>query len=82
MSSSGDQRRSALLALFAAYQTATGLGLSVIGRTFASDKSFHPRLADGRNTPTQRKTDAVVAAFAKDWPANAVWPAEVPRPGV
>lgn len=72
--------REHLLAVFAAFQTASGLSDSWAARKIAGDSRFFSRLAAADATVTARKYDEVMAAFAAGWPAGADWPAEVPRP--
>jgi hypothetical protein len=77
--SSDFDRPQALIALFDAFHAATSEPLSRIGLRLASDKSFYPRLRDGRNLPTVRKTNEVIRRFSDEWPKDATWPASVPR---
>lgn len=52
---------------------------STIGRFSAGDGDFFSRIRDGA-TFTTRKYDAVVVWFSENWPADAEWPTDVPRP--
>lgn len=65
----------------AAYAAARAVALVTVGRLAANDWRFFERL-DEDKTFTVRKYDQVVRWFSDNWPDEAEWPADVPRPPV
>ena len=74
--------RTNLMACALAYSAARDLSISTVGRLAAGDWRFFDRLDDDAKTFTARKYDEVINWFSAQWPENAVWPSEVPRPVV
>lgn len=62
-----------------AYAAARGFELSTVGRLAANDGSFFSRISSGRSF-TARKYDEIIVWFSENWPSDAVWPSNVPRP--
>jgi hypothetical protein len=62
-----------------AYAAHRRMTLTTVGRLAAGDWRFFSRIGDGASF-TARKYDEIVAWFAKNWPADAAWPEDVPRP--
>jgi hypothetical protein len=69
-----------LLTCAGAFVSKKKLALSTLGRMAANDSPFFDRLSDGRKTFTARKYDEIMGWFSMNWPADAVWPSNVPRP--
>jgi hypothetical protein len=68
-----------LLKVARAYRLATGYSLVTIGRRSCNNDKIYKRIADGGGALTlsiERATDWFIA----NWPADAAWPAGVPRP--
>ncbi len=55
------------------------MSFTTVGRLAAGDWHFFIRIRDGASF-TARKYDEVMAWFSGNWPSDAVWPADVPRP--
>ena len=70
-----------LRTLAKAFAVARSFEISTVGRVAAGDWRFFDRLDDPTKTFTLRKYDEVVRWFSDNWPENAAWPDEVPRPG-
>ncbi|WP_303702868.1 hypothetical protein [Brevundimonas naejangsanensis] len=63
------------------FAKATEREASTVARLSAGDWRFFDRLSEGASF-TARKYDAIMAWFSAHWPADAAWPADVPRPFV
>jgi len=68
-----------LLLLARAYADLTGLSLVRIGVKACKNDKIFVRLAAGMGA-SSRSVDKAAVWFAENWPENAEWPAEVPRP--
>jgi hypothetical protein len=70
-----------LLALFDEYQRATTFADSTISTKVFNDGKKLTSLRADKDISTKRFNIAM-QWFSDNWPENAVWPAEVPRPRV
>jgi len=68
-----------LLAVARAYGSAEGLDLSQVSWKALGDSKKLPAIAAGADIQV-RRLEKTMNWFAQNWPANAVWPADVPRP--
>lgn len=68
-----------LLALMGAYERATGTKPATSCRLALNDNKFLSRLGDGAGFNV-RTFDRLVEWFDANWPPNAEWPSDVPRP--
>lgn len=68
-----------LLAVVDAYRAATGFAEATISKRFLGRGG---RLADlrGGGDMGARTISRTIARFSEDWPVDAVWPAQAPRP--
>lgn len=66
--------RDNLLAIAAAYQKATGKGLSTISRDFYGRGDFLAKLRRGEHSLSVAQTDKILGRFRAEWPQNAAWP--------
>lgn len=57
-----------------------GVAVSTLGRAVYGDAKFFVRVADTSTTITARAYDRVTACLSRDWPADLVWPSDIPRP--
>ncbi len=64
----------------AAYSEEKGVSKPALGLTILRDNTFFRRAVDERQGFTVRTYDRVMRWFAANWPANAIWPDDVPRP--
>lgn len=69
-----------LLLVFDAYSSATRRRETAVSRQFLGRGSRISELRAGGDVGS-RQASKIVAAFSANWPAGAVWPAGVPRPG-
>lgn len=71
--------RQFLLRLAAAFTGATGRSSKTIGKKALNDNKFYPRIerGDGFSVKTY---DRVVQWLSDNWPREAIWPREIPRP--
>ncbi|MBN9235155.1 MULTISPECIES: hypothetical protein [Phyllobacteriaceae] len=65
--------------LLAAYREKVDRAESTIGRFCAGDGDFFDRLRSGKGFNV-RTYDRVARWFLSNWPTNASWPDDVPRP--
>lgn len=56
------------------------MSAATIAARASGDWRFFERLEDISKTFTVRKYEGVLRWFATNWPANAAWPVDVPRP--
>jgi hypothetical protein len=68
-----------LLSCAAAFGAARGLEPSTVSRLATGDWRFFDRIQDEASF-TARKYDAIIAWFSENWPADAEWPEDAPRP--
>ena len=67
------------LELVDAYAAATGLAESTISTKLLNDGKGIARLRDGKDIGV-RKVEEKLAWLSTNWPPDAVWPSEIPRP--
>jgi hypothetical protein len=70
-----------LLQLARAYADAEGVSFTTISSRVFNDGKKLDAIAAGSDLYTSRLNRAVVW-FSSNWPASAVWPAEIPRPAL
>ena len=64
--------------LFEAYSDATGLKPSTVGRLAGGKADVLSRAKTGRITG--RRTKKIIGWFSDHWPADLLWPPDIPRP--
>jgi hypothetical protein len=69
-----------LLKVARAYAQATGMSLTTIGRWSCNNDKIYKRIAAGGSAALSRSIETAAAWFHNNWPENARWPDEVPRP--
>ena len=71
--------RTQLIDLASTYERLAGVTPSSSGKRALNDNTFFSRIAkgDGFNVKT---FDRLVQWFSDQWPENAEWPADLPRP--
>lgn len=69
-----------LSATCAAYVEATDVSRAKVGSLILNDNTFFRRVLEDRQGFTVRIYDRVMQWFSDHWPADAAWPADVPRP--
>ena len=67
-----------LLRLAETYAARRKIALSTIGRIAGGNGGFFKRVKEGR--VTIRRAERVCQWFSDHWPADAEWPAAIPRP--
>jgi hypothetical protein len=60
------------------FAAAEGYQMGRVGRMAAGDSTFFQRIH--RNSFTVRTYDRTMLWFARNWPDDAEWPDDVPRP--
>lgn len=69
-----------VVAVATAYCAAEGVEVGRASwRAFAESKTLANLIA-GKSSPTLERADRALWWFSANWPADAVWPAGVPRP--
>lgn len=68
-----------LLRVASAYTSSRGLSESTVSKHVFGDGQVLSRLRQGRDLTTSR-FEAGMQWFSDNWPEDAVWPADVPRP--
>lgn len=61
------------------YAAERGLALSTVSTYAAAAGDFYARLKRGHDLTTRRAAK-VVQWFSDNWPKDAEWPADIPRP--
>lgn len=77
-----NELRSHLLTCASAFAAARGIEKATVGRLAANDWGFFERIADPSKAFTARTYDKVMDWFSANWPGDASWPDEVPRPEI
>ncbi len=62
------------------YAKAMGVSLATLSERAAGDWRFFKQVADGSLNFRIRSYDRAMAWFSDNWPADAEWPSDVPRP--
>lgn len=71
--------RSQLLAVAKAYASARDLSLARVSTLVRNDGKFFKRLEEGAGC-TMETFQRTLEWFSSNWPSQATWPAETPRP--
>ncbi len=69
-----------LLTLAEAYAAASRRSLATVGRRACGNDGLFRRIAEGQGCHSDTLERAWIW-FDRNWPADTVWPATVPRPG-
>lgn len=71
--------RQHLILVAQAFEAATGTTFPTIGRRSLNDNTLLARLAAGQGF-TVKTYDRLMAWLSANWPVDAEWPSDVPRP--
>ena len=69
----------ALIRLIEIYAEATGLTYATVSTYCSGAGDFYARLKRGCDVTTRRAA-RVTQWFSDNWPADLVWPSDIPRP--
>lgn len=69
-----------IVALAEAYAHARQISLKSVSLYAAKRGNFLTELKEGKRTITLKRRDAILQWFSDNWPADLVWPTDIPRP--
>ena len=69
-----------ILKLLAAHSNSTGLAQSTISTYASGSGDYLGRLKDGKVSITERRATKIIQWFSDNWPVDAFWPHDIPRP--
>ena len=75
-----ERAREDLISIAKRFGEATGVTPAAIGKRALNDTKFFVRINDCGTTFTVRTFDKLIQWLSDNWPDDAIWPVEVPRP--